>query len=160
MDVDRIAVSGFSAGGHLACCLGVFWDREWLYGALGVKPEMIRPDGMILCYPVITSDPKYAHTPSFQNLLGDTVEEEAWNLSLNHQITDSMPPCFIWHTATDQTVPLPNSLLLAWHYGKQAFRWSCMCIRKGFMDSALPMTGRMSGWQGCTGGMYKLDFAC
>ena len=41
------------------------------------------------------------------------VEEEAWNLSLDHQITDSMPPCFIWHTATDQTVPLPNSLLLA-----------------------------------------------
>lgn len=35
VDVDRIAVSGFSAGGHLACCLGVFWDREWLYGALG-----------------------------------------------------------------------------------------------------------------------------
>ena len=33
VDVDRIAVSGFSAGGHLACCLGVFWDREWLYGA-------------------------------------------------------------------------------------------------------------------------------
>ena len=55
VDVDRIAVSGFSAGGHLACCLGVFWDGEWLYGALGVKPEMIRPDGMILCYPVITS---------------------------------------------------------------------------------------------------------
>ncbi len=35
VDVDRIAVSGFSAGGHLACCLGVFWDGEWLYGALG-----------------------------------------------------------------------------------------------------------------------------
>ena len=75
--------------------------------------EMLKPRGLILCYPVITSDPKYAHMPSFQNLLGDTVEEEAWNLSLDHQITDSMPPCFIWHTATDQTVPLPNSLLLA-----------------------------------------------
>ena len=77
------------------------------------KADEIRPDGMILCYPVITSDPEYAHMPSFRNLLGDTVEEEAWNLSLDHQITDSMPPCFIWHTATDQTVPLPNSLLLA-----------------------------------------------
>lgn len=37
VDVDRIAVSGFSAGGHLACCLGVFWDREWLYGGFGGK---------------------------------------------------------------------------------------------------------------------------
>mgnify|MGYP000408754267 CR=1 FL=1 len=80
---------------------------------VGMQREMLKPRGLILCYPVITSDPKYAHTPSFQNLLGDTVEEEAWNLSLDHQITDSMPPCFIWHTATDQTVPLPNSLLLA-----------------------------------------------
>ena len=78
-----------------------------------MQREMLKPRGLILCYPVITSDPKYAHMPSFQNLLGDTVEEEAWNLSLDHQITDSMPPCFIWHTATDQTVPLPNSLLLA-----------------------------------------------
>lgn len=68
VDVDRIAVSGFSAGGHLACCLGVFWDREWLYGALGVKPEMIRPDGMILCYPVITSG-EYCHKESFECLM-------------------------------------------------------------------------------------------
>ena len=56
VDVKRIAVSGFSAGGHLACCLGTFWNKEWLYKALEVKPEMIQPNGMILCYPVITSE--------------------------------------------------------------------------------------------------------
>ena len=69
VDIERIAVSGFSAGGHLACCLGVFWDKEWLYGALDVKPDMIRPNGMILCYPVITSG-ESCHRGSFECLMG------------------------------------------------------------------------------------------
>ena len=63
-----------------------------------------------------------------RNLLGDTVEEEAWNLSLDHQITDSMPPCFIWHTATDQTVPLPNSLLLAMALWKAGIPGGAACV--------------------------------
>ena len=113
IDTKKIVLAGASAGGHLAANYCAFWKREFLVEKSGMQREMLKPRGLILCYPVITSDPKYAHTPSFQNLLGDTVEEEAWNLSLDHQITDSMPPCFIWHTATDQTVPLPNSLLLA-----------------------------------------------
>ena len=89
VDVDRIAVSGFSAGGHLACCLGVFWDREWLYGALGVKPEMIRPDGMILCYPVITSG-EYCHKGSFECLMGAEASKKDEKLrrllSLEYQV--------------------------------------------------------------------------
>ena len=113
IDTKKIVLAGASAGGHLAANYCAFWKREFLVEKSGMPREMLKPRGLILCYPVITSDPKYAHMPSFQNLLGDTVEEEAWNLSLDHQITDPMPPCFIWHTATDQTVPLPNSLLLA-----------------------------------------------
>lgn len=140
IDTKKIVLAGASAGGHLATNYCAFWKREFLVEKSGMQREMLKPRGLILCYPVITSDPKYAHMPSFQNLLGDTVEEEAWNLSLDHQITDSMPPCFIWHTATDQTVPLPNSLLLAMALWKAGIPGgACMCIRKGFMDSALPM---------------------
>ena len=47
-DRDKIAVLGFSAGGHLAASLGVFWKE---YG------ELSKPDAMVLCYSVITSGP-------------------------------------------------------------------------------------------------------
>ena len=75
-------------------------------GALKVK-------GLLLSYPVITSDPKYAHTGSFKNLLGDRFAEDRVRMSLEYQVTEAMPPCFIWHTAKDATVPVENSLLMA-----------------------------------------------
>ena len=53
VDPEKIVVSGFSAGGHLACCLGVFYNRDFLCGPLKTSPEQIRPDGLLLCYPVI-----------------------------------------------------------------------------------------------------------
>ena len=70
VDPERIFVCGFSAGGHLACSLGVFWNREFLWKSLGKEPEQIRPNGMILGYPVISSGP-FAHVGSFKRLLGD-----------------------------------------------------------------------------------------
>ena len=54
VDPDRILVCGFSAGGHLTCSLGAFWNQEFLWKPLNKKAAEIRPDGMILCYPVIT----------------------------------------------------------------------------------------------------------
>lgn len=115
VDVDRIAVSGFSAGGHLACSLGVFWDKEWLCEALGVEPEMIRPNGMILCYPVITSG-EYCHAGSFECLLGNEAAKKDEILrrmvSLEYQVGTQVPKTFLWHTWTDQSVPVENSLAL------------------------------------------------
>ena len=70
IDTEKIVVQGFSAGGHLACSLGVFWKKPFLSETLGVSAEQIRPNGMILCYPVITSG-EYAHRGSFEALLGE-----------------------------------------------------------------------------------------
>ena len=115
VDPKRILVSGFSSGGHLACSLGVFWNRGFLYGPLGKGPEEIRPDGLILCYPVITSG-KYAHRGSVETLLGpeQLADPEMVELfSLEKQVGPHVPPVFLWHTWTDQTVPVENSLLLA-----------------------------------------------
>lgn len=113
LDSDRVLVCGLSAGGHLACALGVMWNQEELWSVIGRKPEEIRPDGMILCYPVITGG-RFAHVGSFQCLLGDEMTEEGRKaLSLELLVTKETPRAFIWHTFTDETVPVENSLLLA-----------------------------------------------
>ena len=114
VDPNRIIVSGFSAGGHLACSLGVFWNRDFVSGALNLTPAQVRPNGLILCYPVISSG-LHCHRNSFECLLGpeagDKKAREAVSLEL--QVSSDMPKTFLWHTWTDQSVPVENSLLLA-----------------------------------------------
>lgn len=114
VDTHKIIVQGCSAGGHLAACLGMFWDEDFLADAMGLKDtehELLRPDGMILCYPVITSG-EFAHRGSFQNLLGDREEELGEKLSLEKQVSGKTPEAFIWGTFADGSVPMENSLLL------------------------------------------------
>ena len=84
---------------------------EW-----GVKEDQIYVEGcsagLILCYPVITSG-EYAHRGSFEALLkGQKTEEMLEKVSLEKQVTEHMPPVFLWHTFTDDCVPVENSLLL------------------------------------------------
>ncbi len=114
VDPEKIVVSGFSAGGHLACSLGVFWNREFVYGPIGRRAQEIRPDGMILCYPVISSG-EYCHPGSFENLLGEESgdEDKRSLVSLERQAGAHTPKTFLWHTTTDDTVPVQNSLLFA-----------------------------------------------
>lgn len=110
---EQIIVLGCSAGGHLAASLGVFWNKDFLAELLGLgasEHQLIRPDGMILCYPVITSG-EFAHRGSFENLLGERLEELSGQLSLENQVSSDTPPAFIWHTFTDDAVPVENSLL-------------------------------------------------
>lgn len=112
---DQVLIMGFSAGGHLACSLGTFWNQEFLQQALAVGGNEIRPDGMILCYPVITSG-KFAHQGSFENLLGVEKQDLRDFVSLEKQAGPQIPKTFLWHTWTDASVPVENSLLLAAAY--------------------------------------------
>lgn len=110
---EQVMVLGCSAGGHLAASMGVFWKEEFLAEALGLRKEeqrLLRPDGMILCYPVITSG-EFAHRGSFQNLLGEREAELSAKMSLENQVNADTPPAFIWHTFEDDAVPVENSLL-------------------------------------------------
>lgn len=115
VDPDQVIVLGCSAGGHLAASLGVFWNEDFLAEALGLSGEehrMLRPDGMILCYPVITSG-EFAHRGSFECLLGPLEKEMGEKMSLENQVSGDTPPVFLWHTYTDDAVPAENSLLFA-----------------------------------------------
>lgn len=112
IDTDRIVVQGSSAGGHLAACYGAFWNQGFLIDRVKLGAEELRPRGIMLSYPVITSDPEYAHMGSFENLLGEAYDTLADKVSVEKQVTEKMPPCFIWHTLDDDTVPVENSLML------------------------------------------------
>jgi acetyl esterase/lipase len=113
VDKDKIIVCGFSAGGHLAGSLGVLWDNKILEEALEINKDNIKPNAMILCYPVITSG-EFAHKGSFDNLLGEnTSEGEREKLSLEKLVSKNTPKTFLWHTFDDGAVPVQNSLFFA-----------------------------------------------
>ena len=110
IDPDRLVICGFSAGGHLCASVCVhFADiSDEVYEGISN-----RPDAAILSYPVITSGDK-AHQGSIQALLGaDATEAELKYMSLETQVTENTPPCFLWQTATDEAVPVENSYLFA-----------------------------------------------
>lgn len=111
IDPEKIVLQGCSAGGHLAANYGVAWNSSFLTKLIGMEndPEQLRVAGLLLCYPVITSGEK-AHEGSFINLLGNQYEQKKAELSLENRVTPDTPPTFLWHTATDDTVPVENSL--------------------------------------------------
>lgn len=100
-DPNKIALMGFSAGGHLAASIGVHWKT---FGG-----EIARPNALVLCYPVITSGEK-AHRGSIDNLIGEHASLLE-TVSLEKHVDKDTPPTFIWTTKTDNAVPYENSVM-------------------------------------------------
>lgn len=111
-NTSKIAIMGFSAGGHLAAHYSTAYDCEEVRE---VFPESKAVNASVLCYPVITADPAHAHLGSFYNLLGkqDITEQDVQKYSCDRLVKENTPPAFIWHTAEDNAVPVMNSLLYA-----------------------------------------------
>ncbi|MFC6999015.1 alpha/beta hydrolase [Rufibacter roseus] len=109
VDPKRVGIMGFSAGGHLASTAGTHFMREAI-----PNPEKLslRPDFMVLVYPVISSDTTITHRGSFNLLLGKKASaDKRKQFSNDLQVTPDTPPTFLVHATDDKSVPVQNSLL-------------------------------------------------
>ncbi len=110
-DTNKIALLGFSAGGHL--CANYTNGYDWPE-VRELFPKSKRVDASILCYPVITADDSFTHQESMRNLLGHAPDAaELLRFSNENNVRKDTPPTFLWHTTTDATVPVKNSLVYA-----------------------------------------------
>lgn len=110
---DRIAVLGFSAGGHLAGSLSTR-HADPVYAAIDAADRLsARPDVAGLIYPVVSMDASFSHGGSRDNLLGTGAPEvQRRAFSLERRVTAATPPTFIVHASDDGLVPVANSLAL------------------------------------------------
>jgi acetyl esterase/lipase len=111
VDVDKVSVLGFSAGGHLAATLATA-HSEHVYTRVDSVDELSAgPLTATLVYPVITMEAQWTHEMSRKLLLGDTPsKEQVERRSAERHINSSTPPTFIVHAYDDDAVPVENSL--------------------------------------------------
>jgi acetyl esterase/lipase len=104
----KIGIMGFSAGGHLASTAGTHFDKILTGSATGIS---VRPDFMILVYPVISLSDSLGHIGSREYLLGKNPADEQIRLFSNElQVTKNTPPAFIILAGDDTVVKPGNSL--------------------------------------------------
>ncbi len=111
IDVKRVGLLGFSAGGHLTSTVLTHFDLGNAEAADPIDRQSCRPDFGVLCYAVIAFGESFTHAGSQKNLIGaDASPELIKSLSNDKQVTSQTPPTFLWHTAEDKGVPAENSL--------------------------------------------------
>jgi acetyl esterase/lipase len=99
---DRVAVIGFSAGGHAA-------------GHAALAPGAAFDEGVdaaILGYPVVSMLLDTDRGWRDQLLGPDSSDRLRVSTSLDQLVTETAPPFFVWHTAEDEVVPVQHSYLL------------------------------------------------
>ncbi len=113
IDPARVAVLGFSAGGHLAATLAT-QHAELTYKAVDAVDALdARPFAAGLIYPVVTMHEPWTHEMSRRLLLGDSPSAaEIDRRSAELQVSATTAPTFLVHALDDTAVPVENSLRL------------------------------------------------
>jgi acetyl esterase/lipase len=108
IDPHKIGIMGFSAGGHLASTAATHYNIPYIQNN---EKTSLRPDFLILIYPVISMTDEIGHIGSRTNLLGvnpdiDKIRFFSNELNVNAQT----PPTWLTHTGDDTIVPVENSI--------------------------------------------------
>jgi acetyl esterase/lipase len=105
---NRIGIMGFSAGGHLASTEGTHFEKALIPNPKGTS---LRPDFMVLVYPVINLSDSLMHEGSRTRLLGKNPSQDMIrNYSNDLQVNRKTPPTFLVHAKDDKTVKVENSI--------------------------------------------------
>lgn len=130
VDKNHLSAIGFSAGGHLAGCLGTLFACEELDFLR--NRELIRPDAVLLCYPVTyyRDENSKTHLGSFQAVSGND-EQLMRRLSIDTCIKNDSSPAFIWHTVEDTCVPVYGTLVTAKAYYEAGVPFELHVFEKG-----------------------------
>jgi acetyl esterase/lipase len=109
LDQHRVGIMGFSAGGHLASTAGTHFNKSFITNE---DKTNLRPDFMILIYPVISFQDAIGHLGSREQLIGRHPTPEQVNYFSNElQITETTPPTFLVHASDDNEVKVANSIV-------------------------------------------------
>ena len=111
IDLGRVGVWGFSAGGHLASTVSTVFDAGQANASDAVERQPSRPDFSVLFYPVVTMMDGAVHQGSRRNLMGaDPKLSMKERYSNEARVSRRTPPTFMLHCTDDRAVPVENSL--------------------------------------------------
>jgi len=112
IDKNKIGIMGFSAGGHLASTLAVYYDEKDEFVTDEIDNISSKPNFAILIYPVISMYKPNVHMGSRINLIGENPDKELIDRYATHlHVSEKTPPAFLVHSSDDVVVPVENSIL-------------------------------------------------
>ncbi len=108
LDSNRMGVIGFSAGGHLASTLATHFNNLQIENPDNIN---LRPDFLVLVYPVISMDAKVTHLDSRKALLGEKPSKERISFFSNElHVNAKTPPTLLLHAVDDKLVDVKNTI--------------------------------------------------
>lgn len=134
---DKLALCGFSAGGHVAACAGTMWNREDVLAASGCTGEEGMPNALILGYPCITVDIK-GQSEMYGLLAGSRSLEELRDIaSAEKWVGSHTPTTFLFNIYRDKMVPVEHGLKFIWALAQHNISFESHTYMEGSHGCAL-----------------------